>query len=163
RDWSSDVCSSDLHLEFVEFVLESVQCAREFGQALEVRLVVGGHLLVLVSDLRTQLVHPPFDRGQFLLRRSRLSTGELRPRCPIRRGGSTVGGSIRDGAGRGGPGRGGPTRGGATGTIRGPALLFGPQPQVLIDSAGDVAESVVEDRVLLIGDAFEQVAVVGDD
>src|SRR5699024_10547330 len=55
------------HLEFVEFVLESVQCAREFGQALEVRLVVGGHLLVLVGDLRIQLVHSSFDRGQFLL------------------------------------------------------------------------------------------------
>src|SRR5699024_8844217 len=113
-------------LASVELVLESVPCAREFGQALEVRLVVGGHLLVLVGDLRIQLVHSPFDRGQFLLRRSCLSTGELRPRCPIRRGGSTVVGTIRGGAGRGGPARACPTRGGATGTVRGPALLFGP-------------------------------------
>ena len=39
----------------------------------------------------------------------------------------------------------------------------GGQPQVFVDAAGQVPQPAVEDRVLLIGDAFEQISVVGDD
>ena len=35
-------------------------------------------------------------------------------------------------------------------------------PQVLVDAPGQVAQVAVEDRILLVGDPFEQIAVVGD-
>ncbi len=37
------------------------------------------------------------------------------------------------------------------------------QPQVLVDPAGQVAQVTVEDRVLLVGDALQEVPVVADD
>ena len=53
----------------------------------------------------------------------------------------------------------------ATGStaVAGERLLGGPQPQVLVDAAGQVPQASVEHGELVIGDAFDQVAVVRDD
>lgn len=41
--------------------------------------------------------------------------------------------------------------------------MRGPQPQVLVDPAGQVAQTTAEDAELLIGDALQEVPVVADD
>ena len=40
---------------------------------------------------------------------------------------------------------------------------MGGQPQVFVDAAGQVPQPAVENRVLLVGDPLEQIAVVRDD
>ena len=56
---------------------------------------------------------------------------------------------------------------GSAGAVRGRPCgargIVGRQPQVLVDAAGQVPQPAVEDRVLLVGDALEEVPVVRDD
>src|SRR5699024_11145619 len=128
--------------------LQLLQFLGEALQPLVIGVIVAGEALVLGDDLVRELVQLALDRGDALLCGTQLcavQTGRRGPGRTLLRPARVVSRAAA---------RSLPL--GPTGSLR-PAQL-----QILLYAAGHVPQPATKDRELLVGDPFEQVAVVAD-
>jgi 4-diphosphocytidyl-2-C-methyl-D-erythritol kinase len=121
-------------LEGLDVGFERADLLHALAEALVVGVVVGSERVPGAVDLVGQPRQAALDGGNLLLRLPQGGAAKAHRGSPLRRGGGPGGGVHRRRA----------------------------QPQVLLDAAREVAKAAIHDRVLLVGDALEEVPVVRD-